>query len=163
MVHYIRYLKIPQLHPAKSKGKNATVKALVTITTDLGDDFYADNLKLTATVALAGVGGRLNDPILVKDLTWQAGMRNLSVGFELEHKDSLGPLELCISCKNGGNAEVRLLPAHIPRIVSVWSEMSVVSKGGPASNMVERRFCLGNNTLLSIREEMGESIARHLW
>lgn len=163
MVHYIRFLKIPQLYLARPKGKNAIIKALVTITTDLGDDFYPEGLELTATIAPARIGGRSNDPVSATDLTWHAGMRSSSVDIELRHKNSEDPLEICISCKNGGNVEERLLPAHIPRIISVWSEVLVASKGGLASNIVERRFCLGNSASLSIREETGESIARHLW
>ena len=163
MVHYIRFLKVPRIQSAESKGKNATVKALVTITTDLGDDFYPGNVELAATITQGKVGGRLNERKSAKDLMWRAGMRSLSVDFELKRKDSEGPLEICISCRNGGDAEGKLLPAYIPRIVSVWSEIFVVSKGWPTSNIAERRFRLGNNTSLSIREEMGESIARHLW
>ena len=159
MVYYIRYLKLPLLSSTTLKGNQAIVKALVTITTDLGDDFYPDSLDLTATIAPARIGGGLNDPISATTLTWQAGMRSLSVGIVLPNKYSADSLEICIS--DGAAEELR--PAHIPRIVGVWGEVCITSKGGSASRMVERRFCLGNDTLLSIREEAGESIARHLW
>ena len=160
-MYYIRFLKLLNSKP-KDKKDVETIKALVTITTDLGDDFYPADLELVATLVPAGSENESNGFSTTQHM-WRAGMRSLSIEFVIvKSKESANLLRLCVSGSEHTNAQ-ELHPTRMPKIISVWSSILAFHNGKQVSKTVERRFLLGDDLPLSIWEESGESIARHLW
>ncbi|EEP77917.1 predicted protein [Uncinocarpus reesii 1704] len=156
MPYYVRLLKQPQI--SKQNGKAAVVTALITITTDLGDSFLAEDVQLDATVHFA----RPATP-LTTTVCWKASNR--------EQKIILGPLRQdLIDCP----VQVSVRPASlvdadclegacIPKIISAWSPWFDSSSGKPVEKLVLRRFKTRRGPELQIWEETGNSIARHIW
>lgn len=156
-MRYIRYLKTP-----KTDGGKLT--ALVTITSDLGEDLLADEVALSATVRSADPYG---DIYLRKSLKWTGGMRSLPVTFDLTPSNVEWPVRLHVGFQTGeytDRFERRHASGHLPSLVSAWSDVIDPDNGiTEAAKRVERRFMPLSNRTLSIWEETGESIARHLW
>ncbi|KAL4878437.1 putative methyltransferase-domain-containing protein [Aspergillus karnatakaensis] len=163
MVFYIRFLKTPRLQ--KQKTGSVVSSALICITTDLGDAFLSQDADLLVTLHLA----HEKKAICQGRLQWHAGKRELPI--------SLGPLQANISRQamimevtasnrrspNAVSADSLLDQQNIPLVISGWSAMF----GGPqmlvADKLVERRFTVNQSVELSIWEETGNSIARHIW
>ncbi|KAF2142229.1 uncharacterized protein K452DRAFT_326694 [Aplosporella prunicola CBS 121167] len=155
-MRYVRFLKVP-----KTDGK--TLNALITITSDLGEDFLAENVTLAATIRSADDHG---DIYLRKRLEWTAGMRSLPVSFDLRHCDLDWPIRVQVGAR--GTAQTDLFGEHeddhVPSLISAWSASLDVPRGiKEAEKKVERRFTPLSRRTLSIWEETGESIARHVW
>ncbi|KAL2864227.1 protein N-lysine methyltransferase family protein [Aspergillus lucknowensis] len=160
MVYYIRFLKTPRLQ--KQKIGALTVSALICITTDLGDAFLAQDEDLLVTLRLASDG-----KILCRGrLQWQGGKRELPISMRplpvrLAEQPMILEVKPCDSQSAGPDS---LLDQHeIPLIISGWS----AAFGGPHSpvseKLIERRFSINQTTRLSVWEETGNSIARHIW
>ncbi|KAL3465541.1 putative methyltransferase-domain-containing protein [Aspergillus heterothallicus] len=160
MVFYIRFLKTPRLQ--KQKTGTLAASALICITTDLGDAFLAQDEDLVGTLRLASNG----KAVCQGQLQWRGGKRELSV--------ALGPLPASIvrqsmimeitSRVSQRISSDSLLNQHdIPLVISGWS----APFGGPqseiADKLVERRLSVNQTVKLSIWEETGNSIARHIW
>lgn len=144
-MRYIRFLKVP-----KTDGE--TLSALVTVTSDLGEDFLAADVALTAAVRSPEYNG---DIFLRKSLKWTAGMRALPVTFDLRHCDLDWPVVLHVGPKSSQISD---------RLISAWSSPLDFPAGIlEAEKKVERRFTPLSNRTLSIWEETGDSIARHIW
>ncbi len=155
MVHYIRFLKLPRI--TKYKG-TTSVKALVTITTDLGDSFYYGDLNLMASI-------RGTDPASVyvqKRLQWKAHMRALELELFMNCKHASWPVRLHVGPEDCDTADY-FGSGHIPPVISMWSDR--IDNSGPrdGAHFVQRSFKLHDGTLLNIWEETGETIARHIW
>ena len=162
MVYYIRFLKTPKYQLTKGQ---VNIKAFITVTTDLGDDFYPDQLALTTSIYNGASGDRI-PPILISshESDWRQGMRGFPIDISLNLKEPKYPLELRMHCKASTAEETQsLVSASIPEVISIWSDIIDAAVLEPASRRVERRFSLGDDFCLSIWEEAGESIARHLW
>ncbi|KAL4869431.1 hypothetical protein BDV12DRAFT_208541 [Aspergillus spectabilis] len=163
MVFYVRFLKTPRLQKQKTGPLSAS--ALICITTDLGDAFLSQDADLLITLHLA----HLDKVICQGRLQWHAGKRELPI--------SLGPLPASISkqamvmevtasnprVSNSPSSDSLLDQDKIPLVISGWS----ATFGGPqmlvADKLVERRFTVNQSVTLSIWEETGNSIARHIW
>lgn len=161
MVFYVRFLKAPRLQ--KQKGGAVSVVALVSVTTDLGDAFLAQDVDLLATLQ----SEHSQEPLYQEAVKWTAGKRELPI--------TLGPFPEKLSRQTivlGLNATDPRRPKPrsqdplfetdvVPLVISGWS----TPFGGPqylaAEKLVERRF--GGETDLRIWEETGNSIARHIW
>jgi len=152
MVHYIRFLKYPKL---EIKRPWTSVKALVTVTTDLGDDFYRQEITLHATLIVP------NTNTGWRTFVWKPGMRTLWVSFnDIPASSCRGGVRLLISSRRSvGPDEISL--SNMPEVLSVRSQNFGFehSHGG---SMVERSLQIGGS-VLHIYEESGESIARHIW
>ncbi|KAL4787371.1 putative methyltransferase-domain-containing protein [Aspergillus varians] len=165
MVFYIRFLKTPRLQRQKTGSISAS--ALICITTDLGDAFLAQDVDLLVSIHPAHDEKKI---LCQERLQWYGSKRELPI--------SLGSLPASISqqcmimevtasnpARAGGSAfPDSLLDQHnIPLVISCWSAVF----GGPqslvADQLVERRFQLNQSVKLSIWEETGNSIARHIW
>ena len=153
MVHYIRFLKSPRIDIQK-----CIVRALVTITTDLGDDFYPADLGLYAAV-ISDASKELD--IEWERILWKRGMRNVWIEIgNMQFKDTR-TMRLLVSTQRTLVADTVLL-SSFPEFLSVRCE--IFEKDKPqAGDKIERRYRtnLGNKRL--IYEETGESIARHIW
>lgn len=153
MVWYIRFLKSPKLD---QKGH---VRALITVTTDLGDDFYPADLTLHAII----VTTEYEEDWMPgwQTVKWKSGMRTLWI--DIVNLDA-GPsvdLRLVVSSEQSRQGNTLLLD-NIFEILSVWSDTFDWEKS-QASNVVERRYRTDSGHERAVLEETGESIARHIW
>lgn len=156
-MRYIRFLKTPKL-------QDGSIKATITVTSDLGETFLDEELQLAATLRSADLSG---DIYLRKTLRWRSGLRTLSMSFSASDNDIDWPCRVHVAVKNspdsdhfGNNHGASALPS----IISAWSDVLDPSKGiNTASRTIERRFKPLNSRILGMWEETGESIARHLW
>ncbi|OJD32778.1 uncharacterized protein BKCO1_3600061 [Diplodia corticola] len=156
-MRYIRFLKVP-----KTDGN--TISALVTVTSDLGEDFLASDILLAATIRSPEYNG---DIFLRKSLKWTAGMRALAVSFDVQHCDLDWPVVMHIGPKSNqisDRFERQDNHPELPSLISAWSSILDAPAGiREAEKKVERRFTPLSNRTLSIWEETGDSIARHVW
>lgn len=140
-MYYMRFLRRPEV---VRSSKSTQLKLLLTITTDLGDSFYPGDEVLHATI-------RSNDIVLgEKTATWTAGSRILWL--LLDHL----PTKLLHGC-----FEVAVI-AYTARDMLEPSHILDVSWSSHDDLYVERRLHLSQCTI-GIKEELGESIARHIW
>jgi len=160
MVFYIRFLKTPKFVKAKPR-ESPRAHAVITVSSDLGDYFYAGYLNLTVQVERNGVSNG-NTAIV---LSWKNGMRALPFDVPLgKASNNKYPLRLRVS---EYKAVANQLSLHrLPSIVSGLSATFDDRDEGQAERKVERQFYLepdGGVYELRIWEETGESIARHVW
>lgn len=156
MVYYIRFLKTPRFQQQK---KSIFISALICITTDLGDDFFAEDVDLTATWAqYPSQKVRYREP-----LKWEAGARQLPV--------MLGPFSLHDAAQQ--TAVLKIHPRDTQQdTLGVCSTPLVISgcsapfgpHSEPAEKLILRNLHVADNAQpLKIWEETGNSIARHIW
>jgi hypothetical protein len=161
MVYYIRFLKSPRIQTLKTGP--SFVSALISITTDLGDAFLPDDVTLDVVLE----DGGSNHTLFKKCYLWEAGKRELAI--------SLGPIQFgsklptavlgvgCTSDTIGLKPNSLVSEKALPAVLSGWSAIF----GGPqaliSERLIERRFDLRQEAKLSIWEESGENIARHIW
>ena len=161
MVYYIRFLKLLKVHSKEGKDSE-TIKALVTITTDLGDGFYPADLQLVATLVPADSEDE-SDGISSTKGFWRAGMRSFWIELPIMRiKMLMSPLRLCVSYSEDQTPQ-ELDSTRMPKIVGVWSDILVSHQSKHTLRSVERRFLLDKGLPLSIWEDAGESIAKHIW
>ncbi|MCJ1377430.1 hypothetical protein MMC17_000525 [Xylographa soralifera] len=158
MVFYIRFLKVPKISPSNAASEYS-VKTTITITSDLGEEFLAQDVELFADLDCNGI---THTP--THRPKWRAGMRALPIEFRVNKKDIVGPLRLCISGHRPTAAD-QLSATRMPELVSAWSGFFGASSSPEAPRNIERRFDLNviGCAELFIWEETGESIARHIW
>lgn len=155
MVHYIRFLKLPKvIH----RDGNTSIRALITITTDLGESFF--NGRLTLVASIRGVD--LNLVYLQRTYEWDPQRRTLGIELTVKVKDVVWPVRFHVGPANG-EPIVSINPERIPAIVSIWSDYLGLPGSAHESQLVERLFELSDRSILHIWEEPTESIARHIW
>lgn len=162
MVFYVRFLKTPRLQ--KQKVGALSVSTLVCITTDLGDEFLAQDVDLLATLSV----DRTEKVLYQERLKWTAGKREISIllGPFPEHVSRL-TVVLGLTAIDPRRPETRRIDpllgnSRVPLVISGWS----APFGGQslvAEKLVERRFGPTDRLDLRIWEETGNSIARHIW
>ncbi|KAF1929589.1 uncharacterized protein M421DRAFT_4052 [Didymella exigua CBS 183.55] len=158
-MRYIRFLKTPRIVAEKGTGKSQ-IYGLITITSDLGDSFFPHDVELVAELINAD-----SDEILVwRTLAWAAGMRTLAMTLPLKKSYASSPLRVRIGTEHKAQYDIfeNLCQADSHGIVSAWS--AGFNSGGvrEAVKLVQRRFRVAHR-VISVWEETGESIARHLW
>lgn len=131
------------------------LKAVLTITTDLGETFYPDPTELIATIQSSDRDG---DIYLRRRLGWKAGSRNVALSLDLTRQDIDWPAVVHISVKSTPTG-------FLPPIVDVCSAPLNPRKGHfNSGSLVTRRFTSTSSERdLVLFEETGDSIARHLW
>lgn len=158
---YIRFLKLPAFHGGA--GADLSLKLVLTITTDLGDEFFYDDVSLLITVKQAASRGAT---LLVHEVNWQKGSRALPVEIIFDRAYVEVPVQVGVSCKESKYECVseREGVFLMPRLVSVES-LSI--QPGPKQlnreKLALRTFSLSDNKYVSVYEDTGESIARHVW
>jgi hypothetical protein len=149
-MQYIRFLKSPCFKPGRRGG---SISALITVTSDLGDFFMPRDSPII---------GRVTDEngniIARKTFQWLAGMRALKIDIDVNSQGDNVVLQ--VSSRNPAD---NLLKDSDDAILSVWSPPFVLNKNFQIDGLVERRLGIGHERVLSIWEEPGESIARHIW
>jgi hypothetical protein len=145
MVYYIQFLKTPRVSPKKG---SLFISALICITTDLGDDFLAEDVELI-------VSSIHKSPGFEQKVTWNAGNRELAI--------NLGPLPSAL-VQQSMQLSVKLQPEVtgdrplVPLVMAATSAPFGLKL--PAEKLVLRD---GPSEGLNIWEETGNSIARHIW
>ena len=156
-MRYIRFLKTPKL-------QDDSIKATITITSDLGETFLTEEVQLEATLRAADPRSNIYLRTLLK---WKSGMRTLSISFGLTKREIGWPARVHVAPKDAPDADSfdkqHGVPG-LPNIISAWSDILDPSENiTVASRTVERRFKSLSGSVLRMWEETGESIARHLW
>lgn len=147
-------------------GGIVTLKAVITITTDLGETFYPDDLPLAASLRALETDG---DIFLRRTFTWTAGSRVLPINLDITRSEAEWPATLHVAVRNrygylSDHFERLYAPDDLPSVISVWSEALHPTKGSLlSSTRVQRQFTPLSDRSLRIFEDTGDSIARHLW
>ncbi|KAI9767585.1 MAG: hypothetical protein M1840_005622 [Geoglossum simile] len=158
-MRYIRFLKYPKCSHSENKS-SSTVSALITITSDLGESFYPKDVAIAANL----VRDENSESMGYGVYYWRAGMRSLQLDISAGNTAAF-PVKLHVVVKNyeHGDSVHEYLSSAGNDIVSAWSEpLDPADKGAPHYTIERRFLCQGGETL-AIREETGESIARHIW
>lgn len=157
----VRFLKTPKV---KVDSGSTILSAVVTVTTDLGETFFLDDVSLAVLVRAPEQDG---DIYLRKTFKWTAGMRALPINLDISRSDIDWPARVHVGVKGAhmsDHFEKHNNPDTLPSIISVWSESLDPSNNKfETGKRVERRFMPLSNRSLKIFEDTGESIARHLW
>lgn len=156
-MHYIRFLSPPRVQIDRG---NILLKAVLTITTDLGETYYPQNTELVATIRASEHDG---DIYLRRRIPWkgESGARSVPVVFQLTHQDVEWPACMHVSVPAHSSAK---LSGFLPPIVDIWSGPMNPTKGLMSSgHRVERRFLSLSEREVGLLEDAGDSIARHLW
>ena len=151
-MYYIRFLKSPQVHVKKGRTR---IRALVTVTTDLGESFYAEPCQLYAVVLASDQRALCT----WSSMQWQPHMRAAWV--ETSSTTSTTSQQegtLLVSSSKLTGADVL---GQDCSILSARCRIPSPSQTEP-TRLVQRNFQT-TNVQLSLFEEMGESIARHVW
>ena len=151
MVHYIRFLKTPQV--VGGAAGPFTVTSLITIESDLGDSFLDAEAKLDVRVILSAG----DEPTIYRQQSvWRNDFRELSLRVLISSIHGDESLKLHVS--QSGQLQSSIAP-----ILAAWSGPFRLAPGCRADSVVERRFTQPNSPTLRIWEETGNSIARHVW
>ena len=153
MVWYIRFLKSPKLD------HRSHVRALITITSDLGDEFYAADLVLYSVILSSE--HQENRRSAWEAVKWKSGTRALWIDIANVHVGPSVDLRLLVSSMKSTEGNGITLE-NIPEILAVWSDTFNRVKS-QAGNIIERRYRTNLDYEKVIMEETGESIARHIW
>ncbi|PNP53755.1 hypothetical protein THARTR1_05879 [Trichoderma harzianum] len=180
-MHYIRLLAPPKL--AKS-GAKVRLDLVITINTDLSDSllFVQDSLEIIITAEVASSSGKTTWALTGRgELVWKPGMRILkpSLNLPLQFIKALAAsskTEICISAKPAlsatGVQSILMDSTNSAQdeagrglIMPVWAELRV--NGHNDDHVCTRRLHLSGvnegREFLEIEEELGESMARHVW
>ncbi|EXJ81361.1 hypothetical protein A1O3_07652 [Capronia epimyces CBS 606.96] len=156
MVHYIRFLRTPQTHVGK-KTKTVDIAAVVALTTDLGDAYYAQDIDLVVEIVEAN---RPHAVLHSHTLPWQASSRALKFTVHCPSTYTSRSARLHVTTKATQNAFSLFT---VPNILDVWSPVFVLSDKQRTEPVVERDLLLPNKSHIRMWEETGDSIARHVW
>ncbi|PGH14728.1 hypothetical protein AJ79_02894 [Helicocarpus griseus UAMH5409] len=160
MPHYIRFLKPPKVVAALKTG--CFVETLITITTDLGDAFLAEDAGLLSILQITDNNGLIIESF-EETSSWTAGNRELKISFgPCQLAAAAHAARLSVRDASGGIVD-RLEPSKAPSIVTAWSTSFGIAAGLQAEKLVERCFKLEIGPHLKAWEETGNSIARHIW
>lgn len=155
MVHYVRFLRTP--HISETTKKSITLSAVITVTTDLGDTFFPQELTLITRVIDATKSGEI---YASQDIPWKAGSRAAKVNLQCSEKLASRLVAIHVTTRE---TIAKVAKNNIPEILDIWSlPFHLKGKQRPEA-LVERRICLPGKCTVSILEETGDSIARHIW
>jgi hypothetical protein len=170
-MHYIRFCRPPEVHAGRS---HANVKIVLTVTTDLSDSFLSPR----DPVQLAVIGAYTDRkdgkeqliPVVLTQSnppTWRAGMRVLKLDLPLPPKPietiQIRPLSRQLTAMSTSD----VLPGNQGLIMAVYADMPRAGDGrAPSVCFRSLRLSAGDGAAdqpLQIEEDLGESIARHIW
>lgn len=155
-MHYIRLLKPPRI---VAVGTTAIVKSLITVTTDLGDEFLGTETEIYAALLQDGI-------IVAREKTlWKAGTRALRLDFSNLPKAALRESVVLVV---GSDPDMLTCPIYastsrLPEIAQVWSEPFDIEHNGASRRVIRKFQTSRKHRFIDIHEEIGESIARHIW
>lgn len=169
-MHYIRLLRPP------SVDERNNLKLVLNITTDLSDSFLRPDKPVPISVYVHGAeaGGRVR--IDDGTLSWRTGMRVLKLSLPLAGQQAARRIQDVTGGDDEGPPRIRIAasrgmpdPPHAADIPSD-AEGRVLGVSAPFPRpgrepcyTATREFGLHAGELLRIHEELGESMARHIW
>lgn len=167
-MHYIRFCRPPVVEQGRSGHK--TLKLVLTITTDLSDKFLCPHEPIQLSIIGAGAPPNPQSgpvPIILTPKippTWRAGMRVLKVDVPLPPQPTIETVQVRPTSRQltalitddittgTGTGDGLILP--------VFADLAP----GPNNHICFRSLRLpGGTAALQVEEEMGESMARHVW
>lgn len=159
-MHYIRFLKSPKL---RQEGTTRYIDATLTLTTDLGDNFYSQDVGLDIVCSING--DTSTDQLAQCSVQWRAGMRLLPIELKIKPLSKVMPCFVEVKAKDLLLDQVHFVEntMHTPVIISARTEVIVGPRGPEGGNMLLRTVDLRSCGKLLIWEEAGDSIARHVW
>ncbi|KEY66903.1 hypothetical protein S7711_08183 [Stachybotrys chartarum IBT 7711] len=173
-MHYIRLLRPPKIAGPVARPH---VELLITITTDLGDSFLHPDEPIPLTVTARAPSGSAQWTLSSDgQVSWQPGMRVAKPRIAL-------PPAVSQALAKGVDVELRIgtgerlaatgmygiLRASTSEHGLVLPASVVVSQGHADVDVLTRRIYLANgpdymsSLFVEVEEEIGESIARHIW
>lgn len=155
MVHYLRFLRTPQI--ANISRKTVEVSAVTAVTTDLGDSFFSQDVTIIARIVDATKHGEI---LCSAEVSWKNGSRAGKIILQCNAKHTGRLVHLHLTTRDTISAHAS---REIPPIVDVWSSQFTIKAQAKAAPLVERRFQLPAKAQARIWEETGDSIARHIW
>lgn len=155
MVHYIRYLRTPQVKNASKKALE--ISAVAAVTTDLGDSFLAQDLTLVARVVDATENGEV---LCLAEVEWKSHSRATKIDISCPSKFMERLVTLHVSTRDSVSAT---LTSKSSAVVDIWSSTFHLKLKAKAEPLVERRLQSHGRVPVRIWEETGDSIARHIW
>lgn len=168
-MHYVRFLKPPRL---ETQDTGSSIVALVTLTSDLSDGFYPVDAALSVDVLSQkpSLIGRSVRMIASENVQWRAGMRVLPLSCKLPF-DCTGKNDLRLSIQPQ-KKEIRQYPELrdgtlvMQPVLGVESADICLSQGKREAERLMLRHCPftdATGDALQLWEEMGETIAGHVW
>ena len=153
-MYYIRFLKAPRHEIDSDCG---SFKALVTITTDLGDTFYHEDVTLHAALL-----SQVSDPNPSwKTFQWKAGMRVLWLRMSsTDPKAMCNSLTLFVSPRQCFDSD--RFQDDITHILSARILLPRPHDSNCVFHTIRRDLSTSSGQV-RIHEGMGESIVRHIW
>lgn len=155
MVHYIRFLRTPQVSDVSRKSLD--VSAVVAVTTDLGDAFLSQDLTLVARIVDATRNGEI---LCSAEFSWKVGCRAVKISVPCNPK--LNGRLVCLQVTTRDTIAA-CASCQVPAVVDIWSTAFHVKPRAKSEAVVERRLQLTGKSTARIWEETGDSIARHIW
>lgn len=167
-MRYIRFVKTPRF-------EGDTLKALVTVSSDLGDDFCSLACELIPLLTAVNNGGERQHTSL-QTRKWNAGMRAAPITWTPSKAVLSMPgvtyslTIFAVDVQTGARTVVNRLPgggggrradAEFPLILSITS--GEFSRTRQAGHECMRRFEVADGTELKIWEKSGDAIEAHIW
>lgn len=184
-MHYVRFLRAPKVAPGR--GNRLQIQLLFTITTDLGDSFLYPQKFLDLQVTASASSSTGTSTWLLSDpgrLYWEPGMRvakptlELPVAFERAVQAGVR-IQLCVRASEpsqhaDGAAKILAIASEKPRYRKEATRMGAVmpawislNLSGRDTEVSMRRLQVSDSPTgfgyVEVEEEIGESIARHVW
>ncbi|KAK2048057.1 hypothetical protein LZ31DRAFT_92587 [Colletotrichum somersetense] len=188
-MHYIRLLRAPKLTYDKGRKHPWSLNLVLTVTTDLGDSFLNPDghdepvkLKVSAGWEQPSKQPRADAVVLAaeKVLRWTPGMRVLKADIPAQHlttpalpRNSAGLGSLRVLVRAGGRQSADAatdvafagFEGDCGKIMPVWADVQTPDCVEAPTTCV-RRLAHGDRhsgPFMEIEEDIGESIARHVW
>jgi hypothetical protein len=175
-MHYIRLLRPPVIEAGRSQ---VTLKIVLTITTDLGDSFLSPR----EPVQLAVIGAYTEqkdgkDQLIPINLTqagnnapkWTAGMRVLKIDLALPTRQPVKTIQVRPSSPHLtalSTSDICLGKQGL--VMAAYADLTPRVEGGGGGDAAAPSVCFRSlrlpvpNQALQVEEDIGESIARHIW
>ena len=159
-MHYIRFLKTPVY--ASSTNSRGTIKALITIVTDLGDELLDSDLRLKAFLTTVDA---TPSQFCQHVLQWVSGTRQQWIQFEIAKPQAAQSWRMVVTSDIGSDTwRADTFSSRKNEIVfTVVSDVFDTNERPKAGPSVQRRLLLEEDNVLVIGEDTGNSIARHIW
>jgi len=146
--------------------RGTSIDLVATITTDLGDSFLVPDESLELVVCLFTSSPRQRpDPDVKMHVRWNPGMRVLKTSIPVSRTDLkllyVGPLDQKLSASRLSRLSNTACGGERGLILPAWADITPVN--GTPSDVSLRRLQLNDEVFLELEEEIGESIARHIW
>lgn len=161
-MHYIKFLKLPNIF--RGEKKSTSIKTVVAVTTDLGDDYFPDDLLLDFELLESRVG-KSSKKAQTRSHQWRPGMRALPVELRISGTNTCSYTLHVHASKSSYSTEFSSSSGTLvtPSVMSVVSPSFGDTGDADVDFDVVRPMPMTQSQELRIYEATGDSIARHIW